>query len=304
MESNKRSSGRSRRTASARSSRHESPQGRSAKSKISVCVRKRPISSKEVRQQETDITSVTQENKTVTISEQKTAVDLTKYTEHHQFVFDYAFPENSSNERIYAQAARPLVDKIFDKGHATCFAYGQTGSGKTHTMLGPDNGRELGIYALAVKDIFRVLEKDFQDLSVVVSFFEIYGGKLYDLLNGRRKLLAREDARKKVVITGLQEHQCQSAKALMSAIAFGSEIRSTGQTGANIDSSRSHAVLRISLKETAAGQGGRSTLGPNFLHRFGRVRERQRYFEFGPENSKTDNDLFTGKRCPKNLLSK
>ena len=37
-----------------------------------------------------------------------------------------------------------------------------------------------------------------------VSFFEIYGGKLFDLLNGRKKLVSREDAGKNVVIVGLK----------------------------------------------------------------------------------------------------
>ena len=44
-----------------------------------------------------------------------------------------------------------------------------------------------GLYLLATNDIFQLLEKpQFQDLQLQISFFEIYCGKLYDLLNERK----------------------------------------------------------------------------------------------------------------------
>ena len=46
---------------------------------------------------------------------------------------------------------------------------------------------------------------------VWISFFEIYGGKLFDLLNGRKRLIAREDAHAKVNIVGLKESQVATA---------------------------------------------------------------------------------------------
>lgn len=38
-----------------------------------------------------------------------------------------------------------------------------------------------------------------------MSCFEIYGGKLYDLLNGRQQLVMREDGKGRVCIVGLKE---------------------------------------------------------------------------------------------------
>lgn len=74
------------------------------------------------------------------------------------------------------------------RGNATCFAYGQTGAGKTHTMLGSSPGRP-GLYALALRDIFAHLSatQTHSPLSVYVSFFEIYCGQLYDLLDHRKR---------------------------------------------------------------------------------------------------------------------
>lgn len=96
---------------------------------------------------------------------------------------------------------RPLIDAAFDGAKVSCFAYGQTGSGKTYTMQG-DGKNVRGLYLLASKDVFD-LKNNFQDVSVWVSFYEIYCGKLYDLLNERNILHAREDAKNNINIVGL-----------------------------------------------------------------------------------------------------
>lgn len=74
------------------------------------------------------------------------------------------------------------------RGNATCFAYGQTGAGKTYTMLGSSPERP-GLYMLAVRDIFAHISTTptHSPLLVYVSFFEIYCGQLYDLLNHRKR---------------------------------------------------------------------------------------------------------------------
>lgn len=111
--------------------------------------------------------------------------------------------------------------------------------------MGKDNIK--GIYLLAAYDIFERLNRETQ--SIWISFFEIYGGKLFDLLNGRKKLFAREDAKHNVNIVGLKEHPVDSVDQLMQIIEYGMSVRATGCTGANSDSSRSHAILHITIKE-------------------------------------------------------
>ena len=49
---------------------------------------------------------------------------------------------------------------------------------------------------------------------------------------------------------GLAEKQVNSAEELMELISFGLSERTTGVTGANVDSSRSHAILQICLKDS------------------------------------------------------
>ena len=80
-----------------------------------------------------------------------------------------------------------------------------------------------GLYVLAARDIFARLQ--FEDAlrpaaaggshdaagterrAVVVSFFEIYGGRLFDLLAGRSELKALVDHRGEVQIVGLSEQR-------------------------------------------------------------------------------------------------
>lgn len=49
---------------------------------------------------------------------------------------------------------------------------------------------------------------------------------------------------------GLTMQDCQSVEELMHIINYGLEARTTGSTAANMDSSRSHAILQISLRDT------------------------------------------------------
>lgn len=214
-------------------------------SRIRVCVRKRPLSNKEIMRKETDVMAIVSRQK-LNISEPKQKVDLTKYVENHEFIFDEAFDEKNTNAMVYQRTAKPLIEFVFNGGKATCFAYGQTGAGKTHTMMG--SSREPGIYVLAGRDLFEKASNS-SGITVYISFYEIYGGKLFDLFHGRKRLEAREDAHKNVVIAGLQEKLVENVDDLMELIDYGNKVRSTGTTSANADSSRSHAILMITLKK-------------------------------------------------------
>ncbi len=117
--------------------------------------------------------------------------------EEHVFVFDQSFDENITNEQLYLEAVQPLVDAAFTGIKVTCFAYGQTGSGKTYTMMGLQKETAFvpGLFLLAANDIFTKIAQNRWSLSVYVSFYEIYCGKLFDLLNNRNVLFPREDGK-------------------------------------------------------------------------------------------------------------
>ncbi|XP_058488439.1 kinesin-like protein KIF2C isoform X3 [Solea solea] len=222
--------------------------------RICVCVRKRPLNKQEMNKKEIDVVSVPGKG-TLLVHEPKQKVDLTKYLENQVFHFDYSFDETTTNDLVYKYTAKPLVQSVFDGCMATCFAYGQTGSGKTHTMGGDFTGKQQnsakGIYALAAHDVFTYLDHRRYtnlDLSAYVSFFEIYNGKVYDLLNKKSKLRVLEDDRQEIQVVGLEEVYVTSAEDVIRMIQTGSACRTSGQTSANANSSRSHAILQIVLR--------------------------------------------------------
>eukprot|EP00033_Pygsuia_biforma_P002815 GCRY01003109.1.p1 GENE.GCRY01003109.1~~GCRY01003109.1.p1 ORF type:complete len:692 (-),score=226.56 GCRY01003109.1:265-2340(-) len=223
------------------------PANVSREGRIRVVVRKRPMNKKEIRQNEVDIVSAVDWN-VVGVNVPKVKVDLTKYVEENQFTFDEVFGDTKNTNEVYHNTAFPLIDYIFktEKSKATCFAYGQTGSGKTFTMQGDGTN---GIYQLAANDIFKRRDSDprFQNLTVSASYFEIYVGRIYDLLKGRRRLEAREDSKHNVVIVGLTEYKTATADDLYNLLRIGNENRATSPTGMHDDSSRSHALLQIAL---------------------------------------------------------
>ncbi|CAL4074511.1 unnamed protein product, partial [Meganyctiphanes norvegica] len=221
---------------------------------ITVACRKRPLNKKEYNKKEVDVITIPKKD-TMIVHEPKTKVDLQRYVENQNFRFDYAFDETVSNEMVYKYTARPLINTIFDGGMATCFAYGQTGSGKTHTMggdfLGKSQDCTKGIYMMCTKDVFQYLKSSkyrHLNLQISASFFEIYSGKVFDLLNNKTKLRVLEDGKNVVQVVGLQERVCESPDDVLKLIISGSQVRTSGSTAANNQSSRSHAVFQIILR--------------------------------------------------------
>ncbi|KAH8018706.1 hypothetical protein HPB51_010538 [Rhipicephalus microplus] len=162
----------------------------------------------------------------------------------------------AKTELVYKYTARPLIQIIFDGGMATCFAYGQMGSGKTHTMDGDFFGNtqdcSKGIYGLATKDVFRLLnslEYKNKDLVVSSSFFEIYSGTVFDLLNSKAILHVLEYAKKQVQVVGLVGREVHTVDEVLKLIRRGKSVRTSGKTSANQNSSRSHAVFQIILRQ-------------------------------------------------------
>ena len=109
------------------------------------------------------------------------------------------------------------MPRLFQKGVVTLFAYGQTGSGKTYTIS--------DITKRAVMDLFN-LGKNSKN-QFYMSFFEIYGGKVSDLLNGKKKLVIQEDANSKIQVTGLQERIAASEEEMLQIIDYGHSARTT-----------------------------------------------------------------------------
>ena len=220
-------------------------------SKIFVIVRKRTLSKKEINNGEIDCISCL--NPKVIVHECKIKIDgITKYLEDHEFYFDNTFNENETTEDIYGYTIEPMINLVLKKGIVTCFAYGQTGSGKTYTMKGIQN--------LAIESLFQESQKIKKKFEFYISFFEIYGGRLYDLLNNKNKLQVFDDSKGITQIYGLQEILAETKEDMLLIIEKANSIRTTHNTVTNETSSRSHAICNIIIKEKNSKEFGKLSL--------------------------------------------
>lgn len=204
--------------------------------KIFVSVRKRPLFKKESESGQIDCVSVA--NPIIRVGEPRYKVDgITKFIEKHDHRFDNVFSDMEDNQDMYQSCLQPMLEKLFNDGVVTIFAYGQTGSGKTFTMV--------ALQELAITDIFSLAENDYADLEpeISLSFYEIYSGRILDLLNNKKRLQVLEDGANKIQVKGLTEIPVDSEDDLKEAIQYANSVRTTKATQANDTSSRSHAIM-------------------------------------------------------------
>ncbi|XP_015277559.1 PREDICTED: kinesin-like protein KIF19 [Gekko japonicus] len=168
------------------------------------------------------------------------------------FIFDMVFDHTASQEEVYMCTTKNLIEGVISGYNATVFAYGPTGAGKTYTMLGLD--AEPGIYIRTLHDLFRAIEATSGDMaySVCMSYFEIYNEVIRDLLNPSSGFLElREDSKGSIQIAGIMEVSTTNAQEIMELLTKGNKERTQEPTAANRTSSRSHAVLQVTVKQTS-----------------------------------------------------
>ena len=219
------------------------PHSTSEDSKIYVCVRKRPIFDKEIQNGEIDCVSAV--NPKVSIYDCKLKIDgYTKYIDTNDFYYDNVFNENEDTDLLFECSVKPSLDILLKGGVVTCFAYGQTGSGKTFTMKGIQDAAIYNIFE-NFSELATQLNKKFK---YFISFFEIYSGRLYDLLNNRNKVQALEDKNQKVQIYGLTEKEVFNPQDMQDIVDYANAMRTTHNTVTNETSSRSHAICNFVVK--------------------------------------------------------
>jgi len=182
--------------------------------------------------------------------------DLNKKENRDQkFAFDVVFGPNANNEDVYAGSTKDMVDVIFNGYNCSVFVYGATGAGKTHTMLGSSDNP--GIIFRTVMELYNRIDAISEDSTceVVISYLEIYNEDVFDLINPGTKLTIREDGKMGVNIPGLSRHKTSSPEDLLRLLQYGNGNRTQHPTDANKESSRSHAVFQVYIKQTGKAAG-------------------------------------------------
>ncbi|NXW78032.1 KIFC3 protein, partial [Hirundo rustica] len=161
------------------------------------------------------------------------------------------------------QEVQALVTSCIDGYNVCIFAYGQTGAGKTYTMEG--TAANPGINQRALQLLFSEVRGKAADwdYTITVSAAEIYNEALRDLLGKepQEKLEIKlcPDGSGQLYVPGLTEFRVQSVEDINKIFEFGHIKRVTECTNLNEHSSRSHALLIVTVHGLDRSTGLRTT---------------------------------------------
>ncbi|XP_062228417.1 kinesin-like protein KIN-7D, chloroplastic isoform X2 [Phragmites australis] len=213
-----------------------------AKESVTVTVRFRPLSAREIRQGE-EIAWYA-DGDTIVRSEKNPGI---------AYAYDRVFGPTTTTRHVYDAAAQHAVSGAMEGINGTIFAYGVTSSGKTHTMHGDQSSP--GIIPLAVKDVFSIIqETPNREFLLHVSYLEIYNEVVNDLLNPSGKNLRVREDLQGTFVEGIKEEVVLSPAHALSLIAAGEEHRHVGSTNFNLLSSRSHTIFTLTIESSPCGE--------------------------------------------------
>ncbi|XP_071503220.1 kinesin-like protein KIF6, partial [Diadema antillarum] len=183
----------------------------------------------------------------------------------HNFGFSGVFGPTASQNEVFDLVASHIVEGFLSGYNGTIFAYGQTGSGKTYTIEGGAKSySDRGLAPRALSKVYKSLEsKEFDELTVKVSYLEIYQEVGYDLLNPTTrpgnvvthlpKVTVTDGPNDSCLVRNLSVHLAADERVAQSLLLQGQATRKVAETPMNQRSSRSHAVFTIYLKARAKG---------------------------------------------------
>ncbi|CAF0877869.1 unnamed protein product [Adineta steineri] len=211
--------------------------------RVKVAVRVRPFLQREKNHEQKSCVTIHPQTNQIILGDRRT------------FKYDFVFGPKTLQEELYRTSVEPMLTNVFDGYNVTIFAYGQTGSGKTYTMTGGNilsiGEKDFGIVPRAVKTIFDTIRnrKDSQ-ITISASYLEIYKDDIIDLLGVNDKDLdVRDDAAGNTIVIGASEHTCHSIEDVVGLLKKGSNVRHTGATQMNDESSRSHAIFTLYIEQ-------------------------------------------------------
>ncbi|TYJ11637.1 hypothetical protein E1A91_A11G290400v1 [Gossypium mustelinum] len=199
-------------------------------------------------------------------SSQDTELQIVSSDSKKQFKFDHVFRPEESQEAVFA-LTKPIVTSVLDGYNVCIFAYGQTGTGKTFTMEGTPDNR--GVNYRTLEELFQVSGErgGVMQYELFVSMMEVYNEKIRDLLGENsnqptKRLDVKQAADGTQEVPGLVEARVYNTQEVWELLKSGSRARSVGATNANESSSRSHCLLRVTVRGTNLinGQKTRSHL--------------------------------------------
>uniref|UniRef100_A0A8C5KAX0 Kinesin-like protein n=1 Tax=Jaculus jaculus TaxID=51337 RepID=A0A8C5KAX0_JACJA len=168
-----------------------------------------------------------------------------------RFRLDWVFPPDASQEEVFRELEPAVLSCL--RGYSVCiFTYGQTGTGKTYSMEGPPE--DPGIAPRALQTLFREMGTGGQH-RVTLSMLEIYNEAVRDLLapGPPERLVVRQGPAGQggIQVAGLTHWDVPNLETLHQMLSLGRRNRATAATVMNQHSSRSHALVTLTLHVTS-----------------------------------------------------
>ncbi|EMP25905.1 Kinesin-like protein KIFC3 [Chelonia mydas] len=225
------------------------------KGNIRVLCRLKPVT--EVDQQEGEVSTAVS-----TEPGSDSSVTARYKGKERTFELDKVFLPEATQEEVFLEI-EPLVLSCLDGYNVCIFAYGQTGSGKTYTMEGVPE--DPGINQRALQALYREMEarEGLWKYSVSLSVVEIYNEVIRDLLGKEPQekldIKLNPDGSGQLHVPGLTSVEVQGLREIRKMLSLGKRNRATYCTNMNERSSRSHALLTVTITGTNCSSGTKTS---------------------------------------------
>ncbi|GLC59033.1 Kinesin-like protein kif7 [Pleodorina starrii] len=241
------------------------------------------------------------------------------------FAFDSVF-EGSEQQDFFSTAIEPLLDDMVSlrKASSVFMSYGASGTGKSYTMGG--TAAQPGMIPLTLQRLFQVLRDSGLEHQVQLSFYEVYGNKVTDLLRplnaatagagaaaggrgGGGKPPQQQQQQQPALnivrvgagfcLPGLLQYHALNADDGLAQYTSAARLRKKEATKVNSESSRSHAVFTVQVLEVEGGvaKGRSATLSLVDLAGVERVAQTQHAGNKLRESAGINSSLSVLRRC-------
>ncbi|XP_074644240.1 kinesin-like protein KIF15 [Tubulanus polymorphus] len=207
------------------------------------------------------------ETQCLEVDSARNAVIMNCKPEQKVFTYDQVADIETTQEFVFTNVGKNIIESALKGYNGTIFAYGQTGSGKSFTMLGPQEDNNIqhdwrGVIPRTFGYLFSLIEREQQlkgenvEFLVRCSFLEIYNEQIFDLLEpSAMPLHLRENIKHGVYVENLTEVTVKNSMESYEALIGGMQNRRVAATSMNRESSRSHAVFTIHIESKQKNEG-------------------------------------------------
>ncbi|VVB06732.1 unnamed protein product [Arabis nemorensis] len=217
-------------------------------SKVTVCARFRPLSSKENKDDGVCVRGIDAET-------------FVFQDDEFTFTLDRVFYQDSAQSAIFDFLALPIVTDAVNAINGTIITYGQTGAGKTYSMEGPGiqdcDEHKKGLLPRVVEGMFDQISSsiDIARYTVKLSMVEIYMEKVRDLLDlSKGNIQIKENKTQGILLTGVTEVPVSDSTEALQHLCTGLANRAVGETQMNMSSSRSHCAYLFTIQQDSVNE--------------------------------------------------